>query len=62
MIEKITNQIEKQQLSAELISVLLKKTGLTLDDLYTTARKKFVAGNLDLLTANERKKFDPVLL
>jgi len=53
---------EVKQLQEEIVNVLLKKTGVTLDDLYTSARKRFVAGNLDLLTATERKKFDKILL
>jgi len=53
---------EVKQLKKQLVDVLLKKTGITLDDLYTTARKRFVNNNLGLLTATERKKFDTILL
>ncbi len=52
-----TNTLQK-----EIVEVLLKKTGVTLNDLYTSARKRFVASNLDLLTPSERKKFDSILL
>ena len=49
-------------LQKEIVNVLLKKTGIKLDDLYSSARKQFVASNLDLLTASELKKFDKILL
>ena len=53
---------EIKLLQKEIVDVLLKKTGVKLDDLYTTARKRFVSSNLDLLTATEREKFDSILL
>ena len=59
---KTAEKSEVKRLQKEIVNVLLKKTGVTLDDLYTSARKRFVAGNLDLLTATERKKFDKILL
>jgi hypothetical protein len=49
-------------LQKEIVNVLLKKTGVTLDDLYESARKRFVSSNLDLLTAAELKKYDQILL
>ena len=57
----VTNN-EIQLLRKEIVDVLLKKTGVKLDDLYSSARKQFVASNLDLLTASELKRFDPILL
>ena len=53
---------EKQMLRKEIVNVLLKKTGVTLDDLYSSARKQFVASNLDLLTPSELQRFDSILL
>ena len=53
---------EKQLLRKEIVNVLLEKTGVTLDDLYSSARKQFVASNLDLLTPSELERFDPILL
>ena len=53
---------ETRTLQKEIVSVLLKKTGIKLDDLYSSARKQFVVSNLDLLTATELKKFDKILL
>jgi hypothetical protein len=61
-VKKTDNNNEKKLLQKEIVNVLLKKTGVTLDDLYTSARKRFVASNLDLLTASEKKKFDSILL
>jgi hypothetical protein len=49
-------------LQKEIVNVLLKKTGVTLDDLYASARKRFVSSNLDLLTTDELKKYDQILL
>lgn len=60
-METVANK-EKQMLRKEIVNVLLKKTGVTLDDLYSSARKQFVASNLDLLTPSELQRFDSILL
>ena len=53
---------EIRALQKDIVTVLLKRTGVKLDDLYTSARKRFVASNLDLLDATELKKYDKILL
>ena len=54
--------VDKKLLRKEIVNVLLEKTGIKLDDLYSSARKQFVASNLDLLTPSELERFDPILL
>ena len=58
----VTANKEKQLLRKEIVNVLLEKTGVKLDDLYSSARKQFVASNLDLLTPSELERFDSILL
>jgi hypothetical protein len=53
---------ETKQLSTELTNLLLKKTGVKLEDIYNSARKGFITSNLDLLTTTELKRFEPILL
>ena len=60
--KNVTDNKEIRGLQNELVTLLLKKSGVTLDRLYLSARKQFVSSNLDLLTLSERKKFEKVLL
>jgi len=41
----------------ELIELMLKRAGLTRDDIYDTAMRSWVAKNLDLLTDAELKRY-----
>jgi len=48
-------ELKKMQL--ELIELMLKRAGLTRDDIYDTAMRSWVAKNLDLLTDAELKRY-----
>lgn len=48
-------ELEKMQF--ELIELMLKRAGITRDDIYETALRSWVAKNLDLLTAAEIKRY-----
>jgi hypothetical protein len=48
-------------LQNELFAIILKKTGVEYDLLIETAKKEFVASNLDVLSKTELKKFERVL-
>lgn len=48
-------ELEKMQL--ELIELMLKRAGITRDDIYDTALRSWVSKNLDLLTAAEMKRY-----
>lgn len=54
------SEIKKQQ--SELISLMLKKAGLTENDIYQSAIRSWVNKNIDLLTATEKKRFKSVLM
>lgn len=54
------SEIKKQQ--SELISLMLKKAGLTEDDIYQSAIRSWINKNIDLLTATEKKRFKSVLM
>ena len=54
------SEIKKQQ--SELINLMLKKAGLTEDDIYQSAIRSWVNKNIDLLTATEKKRFKSVLM
>jgi len=44
--------------SDELFKLVLEKTGTSRKKLYELAAHEFVAANLDVVTATERKRFD----
>ena len=54
------SEIKKQQ--SELVSLMLKKAGLTEDDIYQSAIRSWINKNIDLLTATEKKRFKSVLM
>ena len=49
---------EMKKLQLELIELMLSRAGITREDIYDTALRSWVAKNLDLLTAAERKKYE----
>lgn len=60
MTTKKEQQKQKQEmkkLQLELIELMLKRAGITRDDIYETALRSWVAKNLDLLTADELKRY-----
>jgi hypothetical protein len=52
---------EVADLQNELLTTVLKKTGVDYDFLIETAKKEFVASNLDVLDKTELKKFQKIL-
>jgi cobalamin biosynthesis protein CbiD len=52
---------EIADLQSELLATVLKKTGVEYDLLIETAKREFVASNLDVLSKTELKKFEKVL-
>ena len=46
----------------ELIDILLKRTGLKEEDIYTTAMKSWASKNLDLLTPADMKKYREIIM
>ena len=51
-----------QQLQKELIALLLQKASVKEKDIYRVAMTNWVSKNLDLLTREERKKYQSVIL
>jgi hypothetical protein len=51
-----------KELKDELISLLLKKAGITKRDLYKYAEKRWATQNLDLLTKDELQKYQSIIL
>ena len=50
----------KQQ-SEELLKLILKKTGASRKELHRIVEDEFVMANLDIVTPNERKRFDKLV-
>ena len=44
--------------TAELLKLILGKTGTKRRDIVENAERRFIRANLDVVTAAERKKFD----
>ena len=53
---------ELQKLQQEMVALMLQKAGITTNDLLDDAIKRWVAGNLDLLTTTEMKRYKSVIL
>ena len=51
-----------KSLQNELVDLLLKKANVSKKSLYESAVSAFVNDNIDLLSADELKKYQPVLL
>jgi hypothetical protein len=49
--------IAKKQ-SDELFKLILQKTGTSYNEIVDIAKQRFVRANLDVVTPDERKKFD----
>lgn len=46
-----------KRLQEELINIILERSGVTKKSIYDTAMRKFITHNLDLLTAEEMKRY-----
>ena len=53
--KKQDDELKKMQI--ELIELMLKRAGITRNDIYETAIRSWVAKNLDLLTTAELKHY-----
>ena len=51
-----------KELQNELLSLMLKKAGITKQAICDVAVRNWVSQNLDLLSQVERKKYDSILL
>ena len=51
-----------KSLQNELVDLLLKKANVSKKSLYDTAISGFVSDNVDLLSPDELKKYQPILL
>ena len=60
--EKKQNDKKAELLQKELITLLLKKAGLTEKDILIPALKRWATNNLDLLTAKEQEYYKSVIL
>ena len=47
--------------SKELLNLILQKTGVKHKEIVERAEQRFVVANLDVVTADERKKFDRLI-
>lgn len=52
---------EVKRQTAELLKLLLKKTGTKHSDIVRWAEEEFIIANLDVLTAAEKKRFDKLV-
>ena len=61
-MEAVTKKLLKNELSQEVVSLMLERANINEKDLYVDAIKRWVSKNLDLLTPAERKKYKSVIL
>jgi hypothetical protein len=61
-MEAMTKKLFNNELSQEVVSLMLERANISDTDLYVDAVKRWVSKNLDLLTPSERKKYKSVLL
>lgn len=52
----------RSELSKEVIDLVIKRSGVSKQSIIKTAFKGFFANNMDLLTEEERKKYQSVIL
>ena len=61
-MEAMTKKLFQNELSQEVVSLMLERANISDNDLYVDAIKRWVSKNLDLLTPSERKKYKKVIL
>lgn len=54
---KVKKTVSIDESIGELLELLLKKSNLSLDDLVNVKLRSWIAGNLDLLTPEDKKRF-----
>ncbi|MGM9782176.1 MAG: hypothetical protein ACI3ZV_01625 [Paludibacteraceae bacterium] len=60
--KKTSEEIKREQLAKESMDLVLKRSGVPKKVIIENAMHAFFAGNLDLLTPAERKKYASVIL
>ena len=50
------------ELQDGILNLILKKTGVTYNDLIEHSKKRFIIQNLDVISEDEAKKFKDILL
>ena len=53
-------QFKLSDMEHEALMLMLAKANLTTDDIIVSNIKRWVAGNMDLLTAKELDRFEPI--
>jgi hypothetical protein len=61
-MEAVTKKLFTNELSQEVVSLMLERANISDKDLYVDTIKRWVSKNLDLLTPSERKKYKSVIL
>ncbi|MDR2824792.1 MAG: hypothetical protein LBB41_06310 [Prevotellaceae bacterium] len=54
------SEIEKQ--SDELLKLILRKTGLSYNDLIDLSKRNYILANIDVVSPAERKQFSKLVL
>jgi hypothetical protein len=60
--EKQEMKKKSKELHDEAITLLLKRAGITKNEVYSVALNNWVAKNLDLFTSSERQKYKQIIL
>ena len=61
-MEVKTEKAEVKQQQKDLLSLVLKKTGISYNALIEHAKRDFILSNLDVITASEKKQFTKLVL
>ena len=61
-LENDVNNLHIAKLQDGILNLVLKKTGITYDDLIEHAKKRFVIQNLDVISEEEAQKYKDILL
>jgi hypothetical protein len=56
------NNTEIKKQADNLLKLILKKTGLSYNELIELSKRDYIAANLDVITANEKKQFSKLVL
>lgn len=57
-----TPKIDLNAMRTEASNLIIKRSGMTVKRIQELAVREFVANNIDLLTADERKKYKQVII
>ncbi len=59
---KTAEQTQRELMGKEVIDLIIKRSGVTRQDIVQTAMHNFCRNNIDLLTTDERRKYASVIL